>query len=117
MLPGIAWLKAHVAIDKLFKIGKGGYEVVEARSKAITAASEARQTTRREQLTKLELDMHQLDGQIQIENNFSTRILDPNVYVKRLKAPLDLVNEVLMKRGNDMALVRAQMPNRWKNKW
>jgi hypothetical protein len=117
MLPGIAWLKAHVAIDKLFKIGKGGYEVAEARSKAIAAASEARQATRREQLANLELRMHLLDGQIKMEHNFCTRIFDPKVYAERLNAPLDLVLEVMIKRGDDMALTRALTSNRLKNKW
>lgn len=111
----LAWLKAHVAIDKLFKIGKGGYEFKEARHKAIKAEVEARMLSRQEKLASLELAMYKLDGKVRQDHGWSVRIVDPNIYVEELKMDRDLVDEVLMRRGADM--MRAHTTSRWQRDW
>ena len=113
----LAWFKAHFAISKLFNIGKGGYELLEARSNAIKAGVEARMLTRQEALANLELQMHKLDGKVRAQYGYSVRIVDPNVYVKELKVEPDLVTQVLMRRCHDMALAQAHFPSRWKRNW
>ena len=111
-----AWIKAHRALDRIFSIGKGGFEVKRAYHEAEKAAAEARMISRQEKLANLELEMYKLDGRVKKEYGFSVSIQDPNVYITELNAEPDLVTLVLMKRGNDLAL-RAQTPDRWKSRW
>ena len=49
------------------------------------------------------------------EHGFSVHIVDPNIYVEELKVSRDLVDEVLMQRGNQMRM--AQAPSRFRGRW
>jgi hypothetical protein len=112
----LAWLKAFT-LQYALKIGKKGYELVEARGKAIAADSEARQTTRKEKLNEVELRMHVLDGKVKAAHGFSVHIVDPNIYAGELKVSRDLVDEVLMDRGKQMRLAQAPSYARLNRKW
>lgn len=111
------WLKTHLGIEWLLKLGKSGYEVAEARSKNITAASEARQAVRREDLDDAELKMFLFDEDVKKDLGHSYRIVDPNIYVERLKLAPDLVQTIWMRRGDPFALGPAETPARWKSRW
>jgi len=113
----LAWLTTHITIDRLLKYGKKGYELVEARGKAIAAESEARQATRKERLNDVELRMHLLDGRVRKERGFSVRIVDPQIYVDELGVSPDLVQEVQMKQRQERILAHMQVPSRFRSRW